>query len=163
MKSKRGFMLGEYTLKVVIAVLCILLLFFLLFRLYSNSVDERRINMAKATLDSIEEKMLLAKESGEIQSAVLLNPKASPLGYWNEGEEGLKPPLECEENCLCLCTGTFSRTAIFGGRIVTCNEPVCKSFDKKLFIEGDSILGIPTDIEIEYKEEGYVLRKKKDG
>lgn len=160
MKNKKAFMLGEYTLKIIIAVLCLLLLFYLLFSLYSNSKDERRKQLAEASLEDVEEKMVLARESGNVQSIALLNPEASPLGYWNDGEQGPESPKECNKNCLCLCTGTWSRTAILGERVVICNVPICKNFDEKLFIEGDSILEIPRDIEVEYKEGTYIFRPK---
>jgi Tfp pilus assembly protein PilE len=70
--DKRGFLLGEYTLKVIIAVLCLSLLLYLLVKFYDAYQSNSQINLAKASLKDIEEKMSLAKTSGEIQKSVLL-------------------------------------------------------------------------------------------
>jgi hypothetical protein len=156
MRSKRGFLLGEYTLKVIVSVICLLLLFYLLFRMYSSYMDAKNLDMAKATLNELEGKMNLAKDSVTVQEFALLNPKV-PLGYWKKGE---KAPLGCLGNCLCFCIGnsfSWSLNILTPGRIVKCNSPVCKSFDDEVIINDGSIWGIPKDIKIGYKDNKYYL------
>ena len=156
MKNKKGFMLGEYTLKIIIAVLCLLLLVYLLFSLYNNSKEERDLKLAKATLEDLGGKMEKAKEDGSIENVALLNPQAYSLGYWNQGEKG---PEGCYGNCLCLC-GTYTRTDWLGGnRIERCTNPICKHFDYQLFITDGAVWTIPADVKISFAQNKFTITK----
>ena len=63
MKSKKAFLLGKYTVTIIIAVLCLLLLVYVLFTLYSDSRDTKDLRMAKAVLEDLSEKMMMAKQN----------------------------------------------------------------------------------------------------
>jgi len=52
-KGKRGFLLGEETLKIIIAVICIIFLVYLLASLYYNSSARKEIVLAKASVKHI--------------------------------------------------------------------------------------------------------------
>ncbi len=99
--NKKGFLLGEFTLKVVIAVLCILILVFLVFKIYSTLTTKPDFEQEQATLDRVVERVrLVAGSSVERESYVLLEPRGWSLVYDpkerpQEGCLGLK--------CLCLC------------------------------------------------------------
>ena len=174
MKNKKGFLLGEYTLKVIIAVLCLLLLFYLLFRVYSNSQDERELQMAEAVLEDLSGKMVVAKENSP-QDFVILGPNNWALLTYVEGED---KPLSCEKNCICFCAeehGGYSTIPILKIKtgkdaeemqVSWCNKKgVCKEFNEKIkkfdfnphYFEGE-IVG---DLEIKYKGgEGFRITKK---
>jgi len=149
--NKKGFLLGEYTLKVIIAVLVLLLLFYLLFVLYGSFQDNQEREQAKSTLEEIAIKMELAKNSP--QKIVLLNPKRE-LSYWNKGE---KRPVNCENNCLCFCFDSiYSHEDMFGNsKISDCDDAICKNFNEKVIIEQGSLRPV-VEISIKYNE-GYII------
>ncbi len=180
MKNKKGFLLGEHTLKVVIAVLCLLLLFYLLFSLYSNSQDERNLQLAGATLGELVEKMEEAKVEGESE-AIILNP--SPDSFlekafqeewwiiaWPYKGEGTKPTQCQRDYCVCICvipSNYESFLNLFNIRkksLEECNSlGICKSFDEKIEVINKPIpiKDPPINLDIKYGDkEGFEISKK---
>jgi len=159
MKNKKGFLLGEYTLKIIIAVLCILLLLYLLSVLYSSFTDEKNFNRAKETLDNLNEKMVDAKTS-----AVSL-PLLEPNGWRLISYIGLEKPEACTKNCICLCedvkTGRFKKAYIWADtQIEKCNiRGVCKNFDDKI---EEFNIKLRNNVDIEYKDEGFVISESEN-
>tara|TARA_Y100000310_G_scaffold343846_1_gene453461 strand:- start:3005 stop:3481 length:477 start_codon:yes stop_codon:yes gene_type:complete len=151
MKTKKGFLLGEHTLKIIIAVLCLLLLAYLLFSMYSSYKDNRNLEIAEASLDELIETMKLAKSSP--QESTILNPKNWILLNYIKTEER---PISCNKGCICLCEKASS--AFPGDYVVApasrkeqtkkCNKiGVCKSVseDVKKFSTK-----LPVDLQINY-------------
>lgn len=183
MNSKKGFMLGEYTLKVVIAVLCLLLLFFLLFKLYFNSVDQRNLGLAEASLNELVEKMDEAKENGNA-GVIILNPTQSPsitgkieklwaISAWPIEEN--RKPTKCIKNCVCICpnppnfkrfTSLTSSSELF---LKECNSlGVCKDFDEEIKVSNPGFLKFewqipienpPVNIQIKYEDNKFTITK----
>lgn len=190
MRNKKAFLLGEYTLKIIIGVLCLLLLVYLLYSLYSNSQDERDLKMAEASLNEVVEGMNEAKETGIIQEALILNPiKKTLVGkailkqydwwiiawpYKNEKEK----PGQCQEDCICICAipeNYKSITSIFTIRkesLDQCNlRGVCKDFNENIKTTSNGLLwdwnkpiiieNPPVELEIEYNDkEGFEIKEK---
>ncbi|MDP3026931.1 MAG: hypothetical protein Q8N63_04430 [Nanoarchaeota archaeon] len=167
MKSKKGFMLGEYTLKMIIAVLCILLLLYLLFSLYSNNKDQKNLQLAEASLNELVGKMGEAKESGSAEITVL-NPSGWTLiNYYNNEN---KPNL-CIGNCICLCDTEIiieflSKRVGLGATIEekrqkqmkNCNKlSVCKPLDNSM---NELYMDIPADMDINFKDNKFTIAKK---
>jgi len=159
--NKRGNMLAEYTLKVIIAAMSLLLLIYLLFALYSSFTQKQNFDRAEATLDGLDEKMIDARNLNEKQSHVLLEPNGWVLLSYTSG----KKPDECQDNCICLCeakgTGSWKRAYIWAqDQIEKCNlRGVCKDYSEDLSdfeIELDE-----TDVEVEFKGGKYVVEEKK--
>jgi D-serine dehydratase len=142
--DKRGFLLGEYTLKVIIAVLCLSLLLYLLVKFYDAYQSNSQINLAKASLKDIEEKMSLAKTSGEIQKSVLLSPAGSVLKAYQKGQQR---PAECLENCLCL---TFKDGWVS-------KKTICEEVSGLVLVKRDLIL--PVDISIKLNGDLYEINE----
>jgi len=94
MVNKRGFLLGEVTLKVIIAVLSLALLLYLLLSLYGIFQGEEDVKEAEATIDRIIE-IANGLEEGSEGSFILLEPKGE-LSYSGEGK------AECSGSCLCI-------------------------------------------------------------
>lgn len=129
MKNKKAFLLGEYTLKIIVGVLCILLLVYLLYSLYSNSQDERDLKMAESTLDELVEKMDEAK-TGESQTLILLNPEKWIMISYDEED---KKPEQCTGNCVCICSNDEPGWELFSSDVDLCNSVgVCKTFEDKI-------------------------------
>ncbi len=179
MKSKKGFMLGEYTLKMIIAVLCILLLLYLLFSLYSNNKNQKNLQLAKASLNELVEKMGEARESGSAE-VLILNPIQEPsyLGklwvitawpiYNNE------KPNKCTKDCICICPNPsnldrFSLSSSSNLFLKECNSlGVCQDFDSKIKVSNPKILNYgwqipikdpPVGLNIKYENGELILTK----
>jgi len=99
-KNKRGFLLTEETLKIVVAVIGLgILVYFLLSIFYSSSVDKKE----KDALSSIERisEVVSALEPGEIKEVNLLQPQGWSLFSFVSED---KKPNQCSgESCLCIC------------------------------------------------------------
>lgn len=108
MENKKGILLPE-TLKIIIAVLCILLLIYLAWSLYGLFKQRTRVEQANANLDEIKMKMGDLKE-GESTSYVLISPDGYMLTGWpivDKDSGKIYNPKTCEDkgwsNCLCFC------------------------------------------------------------
>ena len=50
-KNKKGFLLAEETLKIILALICIVFLVYFLVYLYFSNVDSKKLEQAKSSLD----------------------------------------------------------------------------------------------------------------
>ena len=112
--DKRGLFLAETTVKVIIAVICIVILGVLGFKLAGIVRDNHNIQTAETHMEAIEKIILdLEKAKGGEQEYILLNPNTWLLTGWpftplGESEEAL--PNNCNSewnNCLCFCGFTL--------------------------------------------------------
>jgi len=136
MKDKRGFLLGEETLKIIIAVIGIVFLVFLLTSVYFNLTGAQDKKYADASLNNI-----LVKEVARVNSGAEINPAGiqipNPAG-WDllSFVQGDKKPNSCtEQNCICLCQDI--KIDVFDRQIKNCDDkgvcsviPTLKKFDK---------------------------------
>jgi len=100
MKNKRGFLLAEETLKIVIAVICLIFLVGFLAKLYYNSSQNKELEQAESSLEH-----LINEINAESDEVVIYNP-GNPwriISWFVEEEK----PSKCYdwENCLCFCKG----------------------------------------------------------
>ncbi len=100
-KNRRGFLLAEETLKLILAVIAIGFLAYLLFALYQNNQDSKNLELAKESLQHIFEEINLESEEIEVY-----NPKGWVVSSWSStGEKGI--PLSCSnlgwQSCICIC------------------------------------------------------------
>ncbi|MBU1252345.1 MAG: hypothetical protein KKC96_02000 [Nanoarchaeota archaeon] len=117
-KAKRGFLLAEETLKIIVAVIAIGFLAYLLFSLYGANQDAKYLELAKESLSSLEVAI-----NAQQTDVMIYNPKgwfilAWPHDYtfsdWNPFSETTTitdaRPKSCENlgwsNCICFCDGT---------------------------------------------------------
>ena len=96
---KRGFLLAEETLKIILAVIAIGFLAYFLISLYLSNQDSKNLEFAKASLS------FLVKEINDGKTEVdIYNPKGWHISSWQEGL-----PLSCSniglDSCLCICDG----------------------------------------------------------
>lgn len=103
MKNKRGFLLGEETVKIIIAVIALSFLIYLLTSIYFSNVKNKEFEQSEASLDYLIEQI----EKGRTE-ADIYNPAGKWIFSWPyeaEGEEVM--PDSCSnvgwENCLCIC------------------------------------------------------------
>jgi len=121
-RRKNGFLLGEETIKIVIAVICIVFLVYLLVSLYASKVSNEKKKQADALLKDSESasfKVIMERvkngqgtSGGNAEERLIHNPKGWLILSYSGGE--VKPNLCLNKNCLCICeeAGDFSLGAL---------------------------------------------------
>ncbi len=103
--NKKGFLLGEVTVKIVIATICIVLLVFLLLMMYSMFTKQSKIDNAEASLNWFKAGIISAKNSPDGKfTGVLIEPKTWVLVYF----QGNVPNTCSGIKCLCICAEASS-------------------------------------------------------
>jgi len=102
-KNKKGNLLPEEVLKIVVAVICIGFLIFLLVSLYFSLTGGQKKKEAEASMNLISKEITRINNDGEYNSQGI--PVPNPSGWYifsfTEGE--IKPNLCAGENCICIC------------------------------------------------------------
>lgn len=150
MKNKNGFLLGEFTLKTIIAVISLVLLLYLLFSIYSSFTTNKNILAAEGVIDKLKEGRDIALERGSF-SYTITSPKNWEIVPYSEAFVG-----NCIGNCICIC----EKEGFIDSQLKKCSSKktgLCDNLEIKL--EGN--LNIKSGIDIEIKKEGgdYVLKK----
>ena len=97
--NKRGFLLADETLKIVVAVICIVFLVYILVAVYNANTSDKKIKDARDVLSRIDNITSLIKE-GETESQDIDNPSGWHLYSFVEQE---RPDACLNTNCLCIC------------------------------------------------------------
>lgn len=96
---KRGFLLAEETLKIILAVIAIGFLAYFLISLYMSNQDSKNLEFAEESLAH-----LVGEINSEKIEVEVYNPKGWHISSWQEGL-----PLTCSnigfDSCLCICGG----------------------------------------------------------
>jgi hypothetical protein len=106
MKSKRGNLLTEEVLKIIIAVICIGFLIFLLVSLYFSVTGEQKKKEAEAIMTSdngLAKEIVRVNQGGMANEQGFLIPNPSGWYIFSFVGEDLKPNLCIGENCVCIC------------------------------------------------------------
>lgn len=153
MMHKQGFLLGEFTLKTVLAVLGILLLIYLLTVLYATFSQQRALEQAQGSLERIQEGIGQAA-MGEKFMYVLTEPKSWKLIFY---PSGLSSVAACNGGvqCLCLCkkAGFFS----FSSQQSNCGSSgACTKIGVALTMPSDITVDGPTSITISKNTDGKI-------
>ena len=100
MKNKKGFLLAEETLKIIIALICIVFLVYLLVSLYISNRDSKDLELAKASLE-----YLIGELNPETTEVEIYNPSGWIVISFPIGNN--VPPKSCSNlgwsECLCIC------------------------------------------------------------
>ena len=106
MKSKKGFLLAEETLKIILGVIGIMFLAYLLFALYKSNSDSKDLEEAKASLARFF--VETEKEAAQVQ---ISNPEGWYMISWPNNGQSLE---SCSNigwaSCLCICEDKIYRT-----------------------------------------------------
>ncbi len=132
--NKSGFMLGGFTLKIIVAIISLLLLVFLLFGLYSTFSKESNLAKAESTVDELIERVnVVAGDPSLEMNYIITGPIDWYLVYFLNGN-----PDQCfGKSCLCICDGD---------EVGNCNKlGVCKSVVNMRDFEAIQIDG-PTEV-----------------
>lgn len=115
-KNKNGFLLGEETLKIIIAVIVIVFLIYFLVSIYFLNGDKKNRDDAKATLDRIQKVVANSNSTSEQVKDIV------PVG-WSlfSFTENIKPNSCLNKNCICICD-SISFVDYFNGLQRQANE-----------------------------------------
>ncbi|MBU4069723.1 MAG: hypothetical protein KJ646_01965 [Nanoarchaeota archaeon] len=120
--NKQGFLLAEETLKIIIAVICIIFLIYFLTALYFAKVGEEKLKYATATLKNSTGSLETAIE--EVRSAKkqeVLFALQNPLG-WNLISFIDEKPNSCAgKNCLCICDDVWDIGEFLNRQLKECS------------------------------------------
>ena len=144
-KNKKGFLLAEETLKIVIAVISISFLIYFLNSLYFSKINEQKKQHAEATLEKIYEKI----KNLQIEKETINDP--TPLGwhFFSFVGQNKKPNFCAGKNCLCICDKVLWDLSGFDRQINECdNDGVCKIIENLDGFDEIEIKGPPFSIEI---------------
>ena len=153
MKQRKGFLLAEETLKIIIAVICIGFLAYLLFSIYQNNSNSKNLDFAKSTLSSVSDAI-----NSKLASVDIYNPDGWVLDVWPHtvttgGFLGLgattksRTPLSCENlgwnSCLCICSKDTPDS---------CDSGTCINNTYSFDVAGKSIelKNLPLTLKIDY-------------
>jgi hypothetical protein len=157
MKYRRGFLLAEETLKIVIAVICLLFLAYLLVSIYLNNKTDEELELAKASLENLVNEINAGNPSVEIY-----NPDGWLIIPWSEPET---IPSICKnlgwKNCLCICPKTWYQkiydVSTIEGRANQCSDNgICLESKQKIIWANDMFyeeIYSPLFLEINYGDE----------
>jgi hypothetical protein len=160
-KNKKGFLLGESTAKVLIAVLCIFLLVFLLYGIYGSFNSESNLKKAEATLSRIIEGVDIALKGPEFFH-VLIEPEGWVVLFFAAGDG----PEKCGgSDCLCVCKKPCAFPWICKSQKEKCDkntDGVCKKvFGEGIKIKGGKIeIDEPVNIGIKRNGGGVLIYEK---
>lgn len=144
--DKKGFLLGEFTLKTIIAVLCLVLLFMLLLSIYNAFKDASTVR-AESTLEEVISLMNKVPDKGT-EKYILLEPKGWKFVFHENGM------ADCIGSCLCLH---------LDGGVFKKEKNVCSQAAGKVTVESDfKISGSDEPISILIKKTGneYAIKKE---
>lgn len=146
MKCKRGFLLAEETLKIIIALISISFLIYFLTALYFTSQNSKGLEQAEASLE------FLIKEINDGRDEVeIYNPKDWVILSWPYGNEN-KLPNSCSNlgwgDCVCITKDLNLGTQLLSLLPFTENvidkfldrsdkEGVCRENTQKFIVKGD--------------------------
>ncbi len=110
MNNKKGRLISEASVKLVISVLVLVMLIGLLIAVYYILVAENELQKIKKQMDKLEEITKKVHQSGKLSTIDFFPPKGDwVLRSFNIGDKGFKgfPPGACVDNraegCLCVC------------------------------------------------------------
>ena len=157
MMKKKGFLLAEETLKMILAVIAIGFLAFFLTSLYFNSVDNQNRIKAESSLERLKDVIMNEEVSTEVVSDI------TPAGWNLFSFVGEKKPNSCSgENCLCICDDVIDTILFVTDRqIKECDgKGICEIVPEledfgEIKIERPSV-----SVEVLKSESKVIIRKK---
>jgi len=146
--NKKGFLLAEETLKIIISVIAITFLIYFLVSLYNVNKDSNDLELAQASLDHLLEEINVKSPEVEIY-----NPKGWSLVSWlGEGGDLRACSNFGWEECICICQspGWVRNRNI----LENCNSGYCLESEGIIIENTIEIEDVPAKLNIVYSKEG---------
>lgn len=174
MKNKKAVgIFPEEVMKVMIAIIVLVLLFYLAFSLYSAITQKSKLEQARVHMENIDS-IINNLNEGESKNYLLTSPKDWFLVYFEKGtySGASDVPRKCaDKNCLCMCTYRIVNGGDSGNfRLPDCSdskgENICYFYDEGQLVRTSSLsLGIEINISEIYlsKTDGNVVIERREG
>jgi len=107
-KNKKGFLLAEETLKIVVALIAIVFLAYFLAQLYFAKIKGDKLEQANALLISSQENLKAIMNNlseGETKIKQVIEPSGWYMFSYSTGDT--RPNSCAGENCLCICDNAW--------------------------------------------------------
>ncbi len=118
-KNKRGFLLAEETLKIVIAVIAIAFLIYFLTSLYFAKVNGDKKLQADNLIETLKPKLNNLSE-GSVDNIDVFNPKGWYIFSYISSNVG---PNACAgNNCICICDNAWDLDGRFNRQQKECDK-----------------------------------------
>ncbi len=156
--NKRGGInfLGEHVVGIIVAILCIIVLLFIGYKVYSIFSEKTELEKSETNLKAIKTEIELVKNSPGINFRELI---IYPVKKWvlRSYSEGF-PESKCygKASCLCMCQE---------GNCAQNNQKVCYAFEHKVVILTSysyAIFDYPNTIGFSKAAEGLKIYKQED-
>ena len=153
--QKKGMLLAEETLKIVLAVIALSFLVYFLFSLYFSNLSDSKQKQAEANLLKISEAIEVIQIGGESEIKAL-----TPAGWvlFSYANSEVKPNSCSGKDCLCICEETFlgnqEKKCLTDGACLLVDN--LKSFENVEIKNSDEGL---TNILIEKSIEGIIIKE----
>lgn len=171
-KNKRGFLLAEETLKIVLSVIGIGFLVFLLGSLYFSGAQENKLEHARSVLkgsgESLESVIQTVKNGegslndGSAENFTFTNPRGwSLFSFTREVDKNIPNPC-ANKNCVCICNSRLIKddNILSKGQVRECGEEgaclVIKDLNK--FEEIEIKRGV-NEIKVSENESGLFIQE----
>jgi len=140
MKNKKGFLLAEETLKIVIALI------YFLSSLYLNSQKGKELELAKASLEHLVEEINSISE-GEPKDVEIYNPKGWSISSWPFENTFPEQCSNFEGNsCICICEELIGDSN--SNYLDNCNDKsICMNNPNNFIVKGVGTSQLPINIE----------------
>ncbi|MBI2044057.1 hypothetical protein HYT24_01710 [Candidatus Pacearchaeota archaeon] len=142
MKNKRGFLLAEETLKIIIAVISIGFLIYFLAALYYNNKNSKDLELAEASLEHLTESI-----NSNLNEVEIYNPGGWIILSWPYKNEN-KIPNSCLnlgwQSCICIAENVniFQRAAKLFSATKDQTEELLENSDEGVCLENTKILTV---------------------
>jgi hypothetical protein len=141
--NKRGFLLADETLKIIMAVVCLAFLAYFLSLLYLSKTGGEKREAAESALDRIEE-IVQSLDDGQSENQSIGTPKNWHIFSF---VDDTRPNSCLGEDCLCICSKVADINGLFERQIKECDsDGVClvienlRSADLDVKINGEDSL-----------------------
>lgn len=143
MKNKKAIVLPE-TLKLIIAVLCIMLLIYLAVSLYGLFFKKTAIEQAKENLKQMSIKINKIEKSEKSENQFLLESPSKWFLIAFPYKDGVETPKQCNKYCICICPLEDKSNALKDcsslGACVDVSMKIETVNDAPIYIKGPSLL-----------------------
>ena len=122
-KDKKGFLLADETLKIIIALIAIIFLAYFLTQLYFAKVNGDKLQQANALLTGSQESLKIIMSSLN-ESGTHIKQVIEPSGwYLFSFSDGDTKPNSCAgDNCLCICDNAWDINGRFNRQEKECDK-----------------------------------------
>jgi hypothetical protein len=104
--DKKGFLLAEETLKIILAVIAIGFLAYFLFSLYNANKTAKDLELAEDSLDFLFQEINVQRTGVDIY-----NPKGWIISSWSSGQLPQSCPNLGWNSCICICKNNPFRSS----------------------------------------------------